>query len=64
MGYRLVYELSYLVEKIFLSIFAQQGWPLPKKKLKIFSQPDMTIRTKVDFPPNTDILNYGNDKLN
>jgi hypothetical protein len=42
-----VYELLYLVEKKFWSIFAQQGkpLPLPKKELKFFSQPGMTIYT-------------------
>jgi hypothetical protein len=68
-GYRLVYELSYLVEKKFSTFFlVRQKWT------KFFSQPDMTIHTpiesitsifiiKVDFPPNTDILNYGNDNF-
>jgi hypothetical protein len=44
----------------FWPIFAQQGAKkkpnLPKKKLKFFYE-------FFDFPPNTDILNYGNDKI-
>jgi hypothetical protein len=35
-GYRLACEMSYLVEKIFLSIIDYKGGPLTKKKLEIF----------------------------
>jgi hypothetical protein len=44
------YELSYLVEKKFWSIFALQGNPYHKKKLKFFSQLNMTIHTPFESP--------------
>ena len=37
MGFRLVYELSYLVEKKFWSIFSQQGGPLPLLLDKVYN---------------------------
>jgi hypothetical protein len=38
-GFRLVYELLYVVEEKFWSIFAHKGGTYQKKKWKFFSQP-------------------------
>jgi hypothetical protein len=51
-GYRLVYELIYLVEEQILVNFFPTGGTLalPIKNSKTFSHPDMTIHTSMDSP--------------
>ena len=49
-GFRLVYELSYLGVKKFSLFFHYKGGPLRKKNSKIFQKQGMTIYAPIESP--------------